>query len=397
MSNFWNNLFRVERDRSGNVFYSFSGVDGFANGTKYLDYSLTNPVLLTIIALRSKLFSQMKITHVNQSGTEVQSSEVLKLLKSPNYFQSQEDFLYQLMWFMSATGNCYTYQLKTTGNIPKAIYNLVPSEIDLNGTEKVNKFIITDKDFKTLGEKEIIYKLDGASYKLKLSNIIPFYDLANGMVKNSFMQSESRLKGLVKTLQNIDENIKSKNVNLKMTQKYLVSNKSTGNEAQIQQDDRNDISKKLGSQSIMITNAAIDAKHLVSDMKRLYLDEQFSNDALTCLLAFEMSKDVLNYFSNGASTYDNKNIGLIQYIQNSIQTDANMFVNSLSQQFGLFENGEMLKASFDHLPIMAQVMKDKIDTFKAFQETLKLSIENNVVSPGEAKQMTNDFRLKIGL
>ncbi len=397
MSNFWSNLFKVERDRSGNVFYSFSGVDGFANGTKYLDYSLTNPVLLTIIALRSKLFSQMKIKHVNSSGIEVQNSEVIKLLKSPNYFQSQEDFLFQLMWFMSATGNCYTYQLKATGNIPKAIYNLVPSEIDLNGTEKVNKFIITDKDFKALGEKEIIYKLDGSSYKIKLSNIIPFYDLANGMVENSFMQSESRLKGLVKTLQNIDENIKAKNVNLKMTQKYLVSNKSTGNEAQIQQDDRNDISKKLGSQSIMITNAAIDAKHLVSDMKRLYLDEQFSNDANTCLLAFEMSKDVLNYFSSGASTYDNKNIGLIQYVQNSIQSDANMFVNSLSQQFGLFENGEMLTASYDHLPIMAEVMKNKIDTFKAFQETLKLSIENGTILQPEAQQMTNDFRLKIGL
>ena len=137
---------------------------------------------------------------------------------------------------------------------------------------------------------------------ISIKDLIPTYDLANGLTCNSLMSSPSRLKGLSKTIQNIEENLLSKNVNLKMSQKYLIASQGDGNEAQIQQEDRQDIFSKIAKKSLLITNANIKSQHLVSDMKRLYLDEQFSNDALTCLLAFDMSKDILNYFSNGAST-----------------------------------------------------------------------------------------------
>jgi hypothetical protein len=393
---FLDKFWRVERDRTGNIYYEFGNTSGFQNGTKYLEYSLTNPVLLTIISLRCKVFSQMKITHLNAQGNPIENSPLLKLLKNPNYFQSQEDFLYQSMWFLSATGNNITYQVKALNEV-KSLYNLIPSEIDYNNTEKINKFITTKNDFKAYGEKHIVYTLDDKTYNIKLSELIPFYDLANGLSCNSFMMSPSRLKGLSNVIENINENLKAKNVNLKMSQKYLVSNKSTGNEAQIQEPDRKDITSKLGQKSLIITNAALEAKHLVSDMKKLFLDEQFADDAMKCLLAFEMSKDVLNYFSNGASTYENKTVAGLDYIQNSIQVDANNFLNSIASSFGLNEIGETLVASYNHLPVMAQVMKDKIDTFKAFQETLKISIETGTILQPEAQQMTNDFRLNIGL
>jgi hypothetical protein len=55
-----------------------------------------------------------------------------------------------------------------------------------------------------------------------------------------------------------------------------------------------------------------------------------------------MSKDVLNYFSNGSSTYENKD--MLNYLQNSIQPDANNTMNSFASAFGLIDNGESLKA-----------------------------------------------------
>jgi hypothetical protein len=67
-------------------------------------------------------------------------------------------------------------------------------------------------------------------------------------------------------------------------------------------------------------------------MKKAVLDEQFSNDALTCLNAFDMS-DVLNYFSNGSST--RIKIRQCYYLQNSIQPDANNTMNSFASAFGL--------------------------------------------------------------
>jgi hypothetical protein len=398
ISLFGRELFRVERNRAGEFSYSFiDGGTDFINSTKYLDMSLNNPVLMTICAIRSSLYSQMKIAHVDSKGNEIQNSPYLKLLKNPNYFQSQNDWLYQQMWFLSTAGTNFIYQKKAFSNsIPSAIYNLIPSEIDLNKAHRVNKFIVTKKDIISFGEREIKYTLDDTEYKLKLNELIPLYDLSNGLVTNSFFTSESRVKGICKVLQNIDENLYSKRKNLQMSQKYLGVNQSTGNEAIIQPKDRSDIETKIGEKSLILTNRPIEVNHLVSNMKNLYLDEQFSDDANKCLLAFEMNKNVLNYFAKD-STFENQQQGIISYIQNSIQSTADSTMDSLSQQWGLFEQNQRLVASFDHLPVMQQIINDKISSFTELQNAIKISLENGTMTNAEAIKMSNDFKSKLKL
>lgn len=398
-SNFFDKYFNVERDRIGNVNY-FLKSDGFKNSEKYLDLSFNNPVLQTIITLRSKIFSQMRITHLDNQGNPKESSEIINLLKTPNFFQSQEDFLFQLMWFKSATGTNLTYQKKAFKNsLPKAIYNLIPSEINLNNTEKINKFLFDKSDIKNYSEQSIIYKLDDKSYYLQLLDIIPFYDLTNGLTSNCFMKSESRVKGISKTLQNINENIYSKNMNLQMSQKYLATSDGNMNGITPQMDgeDRNIIERILFRKSMHITKNKVDVKHLVSDFKKLFLDEMFSNDALTCLLAFEMNRDMLNYFSNGASTFENLSQGLLSFIQNSTQTDADSVMNSFSQQWGLFEIGEKLIASYDHLPVMQPVINEKIKTLTEFQNMIKIAIENGTINQNDANKKTKNLMLNLNL
>ena len=397
LSLFGREIFRVERNRAGQFSYTFLDGNSFVDNERYLDLYIKNPVLNTIVSLRADMYSQMKITHIDKSGNVIENSSYINLLYNPNFFQSKEDFFFQQMVFLSTAGTDMIYQIKAFKNdIPKALYNLIPSEIDLNNAHKVNKFIVTQKDKDAFGERKIKYTLDSQTYDLKLSELIPLYDLSNGLVNNSFFQSQSRVKGIVKLLSNIDENIKSKGVNLQMSQKYLGKNESTGNEAQIQPNDRTSIEKTIGSKSLVLTNANVDVTHLVSDMKRLYLDEQFADDANKCLLAFGLNKDVLNYYAKD-STFENQEKGVIKYIQNSIQGTADNTMNSLSSQWGLLERGERLIASYEHLPVMKSVLNDKIATYKSFEETIKLSLENGTITNEEAKKMSTEFRIKIGL
>jgi hypothetical protein len=350
---------------------------------------------MTICALRSKVYSQMAIQHLDKNGKEIADSQYIKLFKQPNYFQSQEDFFFCQMWFLSATGNDYCYEIKS-GNDPASLYNLIPSEIDFKDTNKPKKFLTLKEDIKAYEEQKIIYNLDGQDYKLPLKNIIPFYDLANGMSKNSALQSHSRVEGIDHVLQNINENIKSKHINLKFSQKYIISSASDGNEVQIKDGDRKDITRKIGQKSVIITNQKIQATHLVSDFKKLYLDEQLSNDALFCLLAFDMNKDVLNYFSSG-STYENQEKAMLNYIQNSIQRDADNTMNSFASHWGLVEKGESLKASFMHLPIMQIIINQKIATLKAFQDLITIGINNGTMTASEGKTQYNLLAKKLGL
>ena len=401
ISLFGRELFRVERNRLGEFSYTIlEGGNDFSKNERYLEMSLSNPVLMTICALRSKIYSQMKIKHINSRGEVVDNSPYVKILSQPNFFQSQQDFLFQQMWFLSATGNCYTYQKKAfSTDLPKALYNLIPSDIDFNKAHKVNKFIVTDKDKKAYGDREIKYTLDDQDYKIKLSEIIPFYDLANGLTSNTFMISPSRVKGIIKVLENIEQNLKSKHINLQMSQKYLATNKSNiqGVTTPLDEKDRTVIERVLHNKSMQITNNDVNVSHLVSDMKKLFLDDQFSSDALKCLLAFDMNKDILNYSLAGASTYENQEKGELRYLQNSIQTTADNTMNSFSSQWGLIDMGEKLVATYDHLNIMQPVMNEKIATLKTFQEVVKLSLENGTMTNAEAKQKTNDLLIKLGM
>ena len=388
---------KIERSRDGSIWTTLLSGDDFINNSNYLHTSLENPVLNAIVSLRAKMYSQMQISHVDANGKEVKNSDILKLLKQPNYFQSQEDFLFQQMWFLSTSGNNYVYQIKPLStDLPKAIYNLIPSEIDFNKVNKVDKFVFTKEQIKSFADKKIKYTLDGKSYDIKLSEIIPLYDLANAITTDSWFVAPSRVKAIEKVLQNIDVNLRSKHKNLQFSAKYVGVNKSTGMEAQIQTADRKAIENVLNAKDVLTTNASIEYKHLVSDMKKLYLDEQFADDANKCLLAFEMNKNVLNYFSKD-STFDNQENGVIGYIQNSIQTTAKNTMNSLSQQWGLMERGEKLIASYDHLAVMQPVVNDKIKSFGEMQDALKVAIENQTLTQQEAKKMSDEFKLKLGL
>lgn len=401
ISLFGRELFRVERNRAGQYSYSFLDGSTYVDNGKYLDMYLTNPVLSTIVNFGAQYYSQMRITHVDKSGKEIENSPYVKLLSTPNYFQSKEDFFFQQKVFLDVSGNDYIYQIKAfTNDVPKALYNLIPSEIDFNKVHKINKFIVTDKDKKALEEKHIIYTLDDTDYNLKLKDIIPTYDLASGLVKNSFFQSPSKVKAIAKVLNNINENVNSKNINLQMSAKYIGLNTNDGNRAQIQDADRKSVESAITRKNLLLTNAGIDVKHLVSDMKRLYLDEQYGADFAKVSLLFGLNRQILDISdkSNGLNNSGSLiNSALISYIQNTIQQTADNTMNSLSQTWGLFERGESLRASYDHLPVMQSVINDKIKTLTAFQEMIKQGLENGTIDAVDAKSKTKELMLNLKL
>jgi hypothetical protein len=109
-----------------------------------------------------------------------------------------------------------------------------------------------------------------------------------------------------------------------------------------------------------------------------------------------MNKNILNYFAKD-STFENQDKGLISWIQNSIQTTAKNTMNSLTSQWGLFERGEKLIASYDHLACMQSVVNDKIKSFTEMQLAIEKALTNQVMDIATAKKMSDEFKIKLGL
>lgn len=395
-----NNGLEIVRDKSGAWSYMWK-VSPFGNSfeNKYLELTLTNPVLFICCLTRAKLYSQMKITHYDKSGNEIENSPYIKLLDKPNYFQSKEDWLKQQSWFLSASGNNLIYQKKViTRDEPVALYNLIPSEVDYKDILKVKSFFTTQQDINAYEKQEVEYRLDTQKWKLKIKDLIPLYDVSNGIQVNSSMRSPSRVQAVLKNIANIEEAMAAKNVNLQMSQKYIASNKNNvqGAATPVKEDDRKAIEKVLYEKTMQITNGDISVQHLIGDLKRLQLDEQVAFDAKVVTFAFEQNEHIINYALTG-STYENQEMGIVRHIQTSTQADADNLMSSLCQSWGIYEAGEDLKASYNHLPIMQILYETKIATFEKMQNAIKVAKENGTLSDADAKAMSDKLRTELAL
>jgi hypothetical protein len=393
--------FSVERLRNGDVWYWKDGERSNQIKGSYLDWSLRHPVLMPIIALRSKNVANMQIQHLDKNGEPIANSPILKLLKKPNYFQTQQDFIFQSVFFMSSEGANYIYTPTTNPLLflPSQIYNLKPDDIDFNNVDKVKKLFKTDQEFKEFGRQKIKYHLDGKTIDIEVSNLIPIYDLSNGLKENSMIRGVSRIKSIERPLLNIEELLLSKNTNAKMSQKFLAKSGNTYNgvATPLGEEDKKAVKRIIAKDTLHVTNQNVDVTHLVNNLKNLALDPQISSDAQIALLTFGLNNDVLNFFAGGSSTYENQERGEIRFYQNEIQNIGQTFCDSISQHFGLFDKGEKLTANYDHLPIMQKVMVDKVDAFKKHQESIKIALENQTITSVEAMQMTESFIKSIGL
>lgn len=390
----------VTRNKDGAWSYMWR-VSPFGNSYegKYLDLTLTNPVLFICCLTRAKLYSQMKITHLDSAGNEIKNSPYIKLLDKPNYFQSKEDWLKQQSWFLSSSGTNVIYQKKiTTREEPVGIYNLVPGETDWKDILKVRNFFTTQLDINTFEKQTIEYRLDNQKHHLKIKDLIPLYDVANGVQVNSYMKSPSRITPVLKNVQNIEEAMAAKNVNLQMAKKYIASNKNNvqGVAAPVSDDDRKAIEKALFEKSLQVTNGDIQVQHLIGDLKRLYLDEQTAFDAKMITFAFEQNEHIINFALTG-STYENQEMGIVRHIQTATQSDADNLMNSLNQSWGLYEKREKLVATYSHLPIMQILYKSKVETFNAMQEAIQKGLANFTISQEEAKQMSDKLKNELAL
>ena len=81
----WFGKFKVERNRDGGFSY-WETETAFGVNKDLLNISLENFVVMSVISMRAKIYSQMKITHVNKNGEEIKDSPFIKLLKQIRSF-----------------------------------------------------------------------------------------------------------------------------------------------------------------------------------------------------------------------------------------------------------------------------------------------------------------------
>lgn len=377
------------RDKSGKNTYLINqegNIWGDYSKLSNLDIAQNHPILTPAILFVAKLFSQAEFKVVNkETGKEKKNHWLSTLLNSPNPYQTQNDFLESLQFMLIAQGKAVGYLKKPIGfDNSKDIESIYILDSDkIKWPEKYASKFVTSQINNSLGSEEVIYDPQGENLKIKLKDLIFFYDLPNGVKKN-FYETSSRLDGLRQVLLNTKDSLVAKNIILKTNGKFILS--SGNNESfPLAGDDKVQAERLLQNnyglgwdrKRGIVTQASINYQSMHIALRDLGLDESIKVDGNLIYTALHIPKDILSLEAK-KTTYNNYKESMVSYVQNEMQATLNSFIE-VFQRLIKDENLKLV-GSYEHLPIMQHILKERWEAQKIRGEALQIYLNAGLPS-----------------
>ena len=388
-----------ERSINGDTFYQINSTMNWGKlGGTNIDVAQNHPILTPAILFVAKLFSQAKFYMEDENGKKITNHPVLKLLKDPNYFQTQNDFLETLMFTQLAQGQAIIYKKKSLGlNEITTYYLLDPNLIEYPYDFETKKLSANERH--SIQNKSIIYDRDGENITIKMRDLLYFYDLPNGLDTKNLFKNKSRIDGLKQTLVNTVDSLLAKNIILKTNGKELISGGSktdfplgTEEKADAEALFQANYGTGEGRKRGIITKAKLTWQSLHIALRDLGLDESGKVDGNLIYTALHIPKDILSLEAK-KTTYNNFKESMVSYIQNEMQSSVDAFTAVLQKD--VKEDNLTLKGTFNHLPIMQFILIEKYEGVE--QRGVALAALRNAGLPDEVCLALCDFEKGITL
>lgn len=378
-NNLWQSLWGFENwDADGDGQDDFFIFDPRADFSEYstdirkIQAVFTNPAVLKVFKLQCDMYSLSK-TYVYRDEKPLKNDSALNALKNPNPFQSEEQFKWDYMfWKMIGNAYCYVDSDSASAESNK-LYFLDPSKIQWPDKlrQYKDKIVLSDSLLKEINDCELVYLYDdGTTFKIKWGRILHVSDLTNG--SGNWFKGRSVIDSIYEIISNSKESIRSKNVNVRYSGKYMVAGKSDPSDVTkvpLGRTEKEDIERKTNSRkTVTAVKSMVDIKRFVETAAIVgELDQSYFSDYFKIGQMFGIKKEVLDASLNG-STYENQAEATGSYVEFTLTPSSQLFYSRLAKRFG-YTTKEIL-TSWDHLSFMQLFEKRRAETLKIKADTL---------------------------
>lgn len=391
------------RDKSGNNMYQINKNSSWVNydSMSNLQISQNHPILTPAMLFVSKLFSQAEFKIVNKdTGKEKKNHWLTQLLNKPNAYQTQNDFLESLQFIQIAQGKAVGYLKRPIGfeggQDIESIYILDSDKIKF--PENYRSPLVTDPNSELVKNQEIVYDETGEKLTIKIKDLLFFYDLPNCLSPN-FNETRSRLDGLRQTLINTQDSLIAKNIILKTNGKEIIGTGSNDNfplagKDKEQAEDllQNNYGLGWNRKRGIVTSASITYQSMHIALRDLGLDESVKVDGNIIYTALHIPKDIISLEAK-KTTYNNFKESMVSYVQNEMQANLNSFVEVFQQL--LDDTNLQLVGTYEHLPIMQFILKERWEGHKVRAEALAAYLANGIPSEVALEMLGFDKNMKL--
>lgn len=370
----------------------------------YLDAFNNIPELNAIINLLARCHSNAVYKVVDKHGKEIENHWIGPLLRNPNWFQDQKEFIRQTVIFHELYGNEYIYN-----NVPlgfkaqrtKALFSLPPNLITPKLDEKDPFFT-----FSTTPNIKYILDFNGEKKTLDSENIIHLNDNQVNITKidqKDILKGTSKCQALTPVLNNIKMAYESRGVIIKYrgAQGILSPESKDGIGQTIPFSDEEKEAAQHAYQSygtlgrqfqLLITNVTSRFTPMtLNEPKKLGLFDECKLDFDRMLDSYQLPPDL--FVRDQGATWENKNQARKEIYENNVIPSANERAGALNQKFLSDDKGKII-ADFLHMPILQEDLKAKADMRNSNVNYLSRLLQDGMISPEEYREEL--YKIGIG-
>lgn len=379
-----NNILSVERDRSGNFFYTlFEGKASLKKHKTIQAYNQTYALHKVVDCIKDT----GKLANVNlyENGKLKVNNYLYKVKTKPNPYQTWTDFIEEFIFWYSL-GNVYFWKPTTAFAENQNYYFLDYSNFDDDTIKKFKKF---GKKLSNQNSNEFFKEFENHQIKYKYSEnetqLIPLKEviiISSVINTDSWYLENNKIEAIQKLISNSEDTLDSKNINIHFSKKYVayqgvnkddLAQQITG----LGKQEREDIKGKVMSKDPLHVSGSnnLEVKRFIDNLKNLGFDESFLNDYLLIGMFFNIPLEVLGDFLRGkglSSQGDAKEKAMIQFVDMCLMPILQKLTDVL--ELNLTDNQEV-KAEFTHLWFMKHAVKQQAEQRKADLDALKIAKE----------------------
>lgn len=355
----------------------------------WLHYN-TIPQLKKIVDRKAMMFAGMRIMLIGPDGQVVEDKNLIQLLDQPNPLQVQNDFLKEHMIQKCAYGTQLTVANRVSmATYPITLFNISPRYL---------KPVLTGKLFDQTDLKGIIERYDyyctgmeRRSFDTDDVMMSKLQDLDNPIIGLSPINSLRYPLSNIKLAYEFRNVVMAEKGALGILSQDKPSNDSDG-VIPMEEEERERIEKHyqnkygigIGQSRILVTEASVKWQAMTMPMKDYMLLEGTDADTREMIDQYGLNQNIFS--SQAGTTFENLKNSLIMVYQDTIQPEADLYVQNLGK-FIRLKPGYKLKASYEHLSILKENKLKGMSAIKEMIAALTQAIQAGLLDRVQAENL----------
>ncbi len=391
--------------RQGNSwFYPLSTSGQVFGELDNLKQFLEIPELNSIINIRARAMSSWNLQVVSKTtGLEQSNNQSLvKILKTPNWFQGQGEFWRQSSLFRDIYGNEFLFFLTPIGMLIsiKGMFTLDPSKIEIKYTGDAAFF------HEPTGDKiKYIYRLlNGQTIDIDIKDIIHLNDNRvsnnNNLFGNSsFLSGTSKMNSQAAPINNIRKAYEKRGIVLTMPVGILSNSQddAIGQAVPHDPDEKEELQKTLRTRGAtpIITDLATKYNAMNVNSQTMGLFEEVREDLGSLCDAYGVPYALLanaqrsGIGSKGTELKESRK----QFFEETIIPDAKEKVDALNLHLDTANKSWEVIADFKHLPVFSEDVKNRASSVSIMVKALSQALSDGAISLEQYKKELKKFNI----